>query len=141
MEEPTDEKQIQDVIQGYCDAYDERDLDKCMSFFSDDSRRVRVYAGGDTSIGKAAVRATYAQEFERFDSVDTTSDIPTLNVSGDVADLVYTYRMKFSGLKGDRTRAIATGKGTVKLRKTDGIWKITEVEETIDSWEPWVEPA
>ena len=131
----SDEEQIRDVVHGYCDAYNEKDIDKVMSFFSDDSKRVRSYAEGDVATGKGAVRATFVEEFERIDNIKGTREIPTLNVSGDSADVIYSYRMEFTELQENEVRVVAAGKGTVKLRKTGGVWKITELEETIDSWE------
>ncbi len=130
-----DEEQIRDVVYGYCDAYNEKDIDKVMSFFSDDSKRARSYAEGDVATGKEAVRATFMEEFDRIDNIKGTREIPTLNVSGDAADVIYSYRMEFTDLQENEVRVVATGKGTVKLRKTGGVWKITELEETIDSWE------
>ena len=38
-------------------------------------------------------------------------------------------------MQENEVRVVATGKGAVKLRKTGGVWKVTELEETIDSWE------
>jgi ketosteroid isomerase-like protein len=130
-----DEEQIRDVVHGYGDAYNDKDIDKVMSFFSDDSKRVRSYAEGHIATGKEAVRETFVEEFEKIGNIEGTPEIPTLNVSGEAADVIYIYRMEFTELQENEIRVVATGKGTVKLRKTGGIWKITELEETIDSWE------
>jgi ketosteroid isomerase-like protein len=130
-----DEEQIRDVVYGYCYAYNDKDIDKVMSFLSDDSKRTRSYAEGDVATGKEAIRVTFVEEFEKIDNIEGTPEIPTLNVSGDSADVIYIYRMEFTDLQENEVRVVATGKGTVKLRKTGGVWKITEVEETIDSWE------
>lgn len=135
MSESNDEKQVRDVIKGYNEAYAAKDIDRVMSFFSENSKRIRPYAEGHIATGKDAVRATYADEFEVIADVSSTYEIAAPTISGDTASVIYTYRMSLADQRKNGAKTVATGKGNVKLRKTGGIWKITEVEETIDSWE------
>ena len=136
MENLTDEKQIRNVIQGYNKAYEDKDIGKVMSFFSEDTKRIRLYKVDEkTAIGKNAVRATFVEEFDRVNIADSTCDIDAPMISGDAASGIYKWRMDFTDLQNNGVKVVATGKGIVKLKKADGIWKITELEETIDSWD------
>jgi len=136
MEDLTDEKRIRDVIQSYNKAYEGKDIGKVMSFFSEDTKRIRLYKVDEkTAIGKDAVRATFVEEFDRVNIADSTWDIDAPMISSNAASGVYKWRMDFNDLQNNGVKVVATGKGIVKLRKAGGIWKITELEETIDSWD------
>ena len=134
MERLTDEKQIRDVVKSYNEAYEVKDVDKVMSLFSDDTKRIRPYAAERIAIGKNAVRVTFEEELDRFDNLKGIYDIGAPKISGNNADVVYNYYMEGNDLKENGVLVVATGKGAVKLRKTNNTWKISELEETVDSW-------
>jgi hypothetical protein len=72
-------KQINDAITKYMDAFNANDLDRVMTFFSDDA----IYEPGDgkTHRGKAEIRAAFEPQFRgafgamRFDELDRVIDL------------------------------------------------------------------
>ncbi len=131
----SDEEQIRGVLQGSLQAYGEEDIDKLMSYVSENFERRMLYGGGGTATGKDAARASYAGEFARMDDVELTGDVISVKVSGDTATAVENWQMEFTDLQNNGVRVVATGKNNVSLRKIDGIWKITLGEDAIDTWE------
>ena len=131
----SDEEQIQGIVQGSLQAYSEEDVDKVMSYMSETCERRMLYGGGETATGKDAVRSSYAAEFGRADDIEMTGEITSVKVSGDTATAVQNWQAEFTDLQENGVRVVATGKTSTSLRKIDGIWKITVVEDNIDTWE------
>ncbi len=105
--------QIVETIKKYWDAFNANDLDRVMTFFSDDA----VYQPGDgkTHKGKAEIRAAFEPQFDyalgamRFDEVDRAFDVENRKLT-----IRYVCRHDISQMK-PRGLFMSLGKIVVRL--------------------------
>ncbi len=130
MENLTDEKQIRDVIQNYSAAYISMNVGAVMSHLSDNPKRVMHY-NNETAEGREAVKETYIRQFKMGKKADMSHDITSIVISHDTALVKYSWRLNYTNLEDNEIRL--TGRDTVKLIKVGNVWKLNEIEETIDT--------
>jgi uncharacterized protein (TIGR02246 family) len=133
----SDEEQIRGIMRGIEEAYKAEDIDKFMSYFSEDCERIvrTLNRPANSMEGKEAVKASFANEFNVWDDIHMTFTDVAVQVSGDTATLACNWQMTVTNVAGEGERAVHAGKVTaVDFRKVEGAWKITRVENTADVW-------
>ena len=134
----TDEEQIVEIVRGAAEAYENEDIDKVMSYFSEDCERRVVPASGEaiTFTGKEAVRATFLGDFGKWDDIELIVTNIVVTISGDTATATSDAENYLTNLDNEGIREIVTQKFNVNLGKIEDAWKITVLENVIESWKP-----
>ncbi len=134
----SDEDQIRGIMRGIEEAYKEEDIDKFMSYFSDDCVRIirPLDRPANPMEGKEAVKASFANEFNMWDDIHMTFTGMVVKVSGDTATLTCDWQMNMTNVAGEGKQVVQAGKvNAIDFRKMQGTWKITRVDNTTaDFW-------
>jgi ketosteroid isomerase-like protein len=134
----SDETQTREIIQGFEEAYEKEDINKLMSYFSDDCEQRLFNSEGEmieSSTEKETVKSTFAAEFSRGDGMEVTITNMTVEISDDAAIVNYDWQLNFTDRQANGVRIVSTGTANTSFRKVEDAWKIKELKRTIDTWE------
>ena len=114
-----DVQAIKELIKEWEEAFNTRNIEKLLSFYTDDS--LRIPANQAPIIGKEAIRDSFQQEFDRFSS-ETESEVVDVKIGGDLAFVRGTWA------------ATNTIKATGESLKINGNWVDLDQKQPDGSW-------
>jgi uncharacterized protein (TIGR02246 family) len=116
----TDEQMIRAIPQEFTRYHDERNIDKLVNLFTDDGRT--MVPTRPVAEGKTALRESFQRDFAEFDPRTLKSDTTHVEVFGDLAFSIGTFKVNVKTPTGKRIDD--QGKWLAASRRVGTTWKI-----------------
>lgn len=116
----TDEQMIRAIPQEFMQYHEARNIDKLVNLFTDDGRIMAPFR--PVAQGKTGLRQTFQLVFDEFDQRNLKVDTTHVEVCGDAAFSIGTFKVNVKMPTGKRVDD--QGKWLVAMRRLGMTWKI-----------------
>ncbi len=117
----TDEQLIRSIPMEFVRYHDARDIDKLVTLFTEDGRSMMPFHPAFQ--GKPALRQMFEMAFQQYDQKNLRVDTTAVEVSGDFALSLGTFKVNIKLPNGKRIDD--QGKWLVTMRRAGNTWKMS----------------